>query len=369
MADKFLLSWDDSGKRLFESGNDRGVLYQIDDTGAYSNGEEWNGLTAVSSNAGGAEANELWADNIKYAVLRSAETYGGTIECYTYPDSFKQNNGEADLIEGIPGIVASGQKRKAFGFSFRTAIGNDIDGLDHGYKIHLVYNATVNPTEKGYQTINDSPDAITMSYEFETTPINGNTLDKPTAHIEIDTTKFTDSMGKAFIDKLEKTLYGNPATPDEPAKLPTPDELVDIYNSISPLTKLAVDFNISDSVDLFGKVASELQTGVSVTGNKISGTLHYIDDYSSAYGPGEDSGNYLVSHFAVPGETGVTFVAEVINGTSGPVTLDADGILISRITNKDTQSIKVIASKDSDSFETTYTLTGLKLDSATDGAG
>ena len=240
MADKnFLLSWDNTGERLFESGNDRGVLYQIDSqTGKYTNGEVWNGLTAVSSNAGGAEANELWADNIKYAVLRSAETYGGTIECYTYPDSFKQNNGEENLISGVAGIVASGQKRKAFGFSFRTNVGNDIDGLDHGYKIHLVYNATVTPAEKSYQTINDSPDAITMSYEFETTPVNGNTLDKPTAHIEIDTTKFTDAHGLAFVAALEQMLYGTPETTEGAgdavaAELPLPDDIISLYNSVN----------------------------------------------------------------------------------------------------------------------------------------
>lgn len=241
MADyNVLISWDGTGDRLFETGNDHGVIYQIDQTGKYTDGVAWNGLTAVSSNAGGAEANELWADNIKYAVLRSAETYGGTIECYTYPDSFKQNNGEANLITNVPGIVASGQGRKAFGFSFRTKIGNDIDGLDHGYKIHLVYNATVNPTEKGYQTVNDSPDAITMSFEFETTPISTNSLDKPTAHLEIDTTKFTGTKGEEFLQWLEQQLYGTPAdTTVDPAIeevtpwLPTPDEIVAAYNSIN----------------------------------------------------------------------------------------------------------------------------------------
>ena len=241
MADyNVLLSWDGTGDRLFETGNDRGVIYQIDKNGKYTDGEAWNGLTAVSSNAGGAEANELWADNIKYAVLRSAETYGGTIECYTYPDSFKQNNGEANLISNVPGIVASGQDRNAFGFSFRTKIGNDIKGLDYGYKIHLVYNATVNPTEKGYQTVNDSPDAITMSFEFETTPISSNSLDKPTAHLEIDTTKFTEGKGLEFLQWLEQQLYGTPAdTTVDPAVeevtpwLPTPDEIVAAYNSIN----------------------------------------------------------------------------------------------------------------------------------------
>lgn len=231
----FLIEWDKTGEHYFEAGTDRGVIYQIDSDGKYTDGEAWNGLTAVNSNPGGAEANELWADNIKYAVLRSAETYGGTIECYTYPDSFKQNNGEADLVAGVPGIVASGQKRKAFGFSYRTKVGNEVDGLDLGYKIHLVYNATTNPSEKAYSTINDSPDAITMSFEFETTPISAEgILEKPTAHIEIDTTKFTTDEGKAFITALETMLYGDSTDPTTPAQMPTPEELVDLYNQTNP---------------------------------------------------------------------------------------------------------------------------------------
>ena len=241
----FAIEWDKDGERYFEAGTDRGVLYQIDSTtGNYVDGEAWNGLTAVNSNPGGAEANELWADNMKYAVLRSAETYGGTIECYTYPDGFKQNNGEANLIENVPGIVASGQSRKAFGFSYRTKVGNDVDGLDHAYKIHLVYKATASPSEKAYQTINDSPDGITMSYEFETTPVGGtgpiaqggDGLAKPTAHIEIDTTQFTDAGGQAFIAALEACLYGVAGT-ENPisgvtggAAMPSPRQLIDLYN-------------------------------------------------------------------------------------------------------------------------------------------
>ena len=233
----FNLKWDKTAEHFFEAGTDRGVIYQIDAEGKYTDGEVWNGLTAVNSNPGGAEANELWADNIKYAVLRSAETYGGTIECYTYPDSFKQNNGEAELIAGVPGIVASGQKRKAFGFSYRTKVGNEVEGLDLGYKIHLVYNATTNPSEKAYQTLNDSPDAITMSFEFETTPISPedeSILEKPTAHIEIDTTRFDTTQGQDFIDALELMLYGDPTDPTTPAKMPTPDELVALYNNTNP---------------------------------------------------------------------------------------------------------------------------------------
>ena len=233
----FLIEWDKAGEHYFESGNDHGVLYQINAQGKYTDGVAWNGLTAVNSNPGGAEANELWADNIKYAVLRSAETYGGSIECYTYPDEFRQNNGEEELVKGI---VASGQTRKAFGFSYRTALGNEQDGLDHGYKIHLVYNATVTPSEKAYQTINDSPDAITMSFEFETTPISvdGTTLKKPTAHLEVKSTDFTTTAELSFLSWLEQTLYGTPETAvgagdAVAAQLPTPAEIVTKYNEIT----------------------------------------------------------------------------------------------------------------------------------------
>lgn len=222
----FLIEWDKTGEHYFESGTDHGVIYQIDSQGKYTNGEAWNGLTAVNSNPGGAEANELWADNIKYAVLRSAETYGGTIECYTYPDSFRQNNGEEELVKGI---VASGQKRKAFGLSYRTMIGNEQDGLDHGYKIHLVYNATTNPSEKAYQSINDSPDAMTMSFEFETTPINATSLNKPTAHLEVKSTDFTTADEISFLEWLEGTLYGDATAPSTPASMPTPDEIAAKY--------------------------------------------------------------------------------------------------------------------------------------------
>ena len=240
MADNvtYTIGWDAAGKRYFESGTDRGVLYQIKNN-AYTNGVAWNGLTAVNSTPGGAEANELWADNIKYAVLRSAETYGGTIECYTYPDEFKQNNGEESIVEGAVGIVASGQARKAFGLSYRTMVGNDVDGLDHGYKIHLVYNATASPSDKAYATINDSPDAITMSYEFETTPVavEGTGLKKPTAHIEIDTTRFTTPEGANFVKALELMLYGNPdevEAEDRVPSMPLPSELVTLYRQYFP---------------------------------------------------------------------------------------------------------------------------------------
>lgn len=239
MATNNLIEWDKVGEHFFESGNDHGVLYQIDNEGKYADGVAWNGLTAVNSTPGGAEANELWADNIKYAVLRSAETYGGTIECYTYPDEFKQNNGEESIISDLPGVVASGQSRKAFGFSYRTNIGNDLDGTDHSYKLHLVYNATVTPSERAYQTLNDSPDAITMSFEFETTPVSvkGTTLKKPTAHIEIDASKMKTETELAFLAAVEKNLYGFEDTEDPSSKiepwLPLPSDLVEIYNEVA----------------------------------------------------------------------------------------------------------------------------------------
>lgn len=214
------LTWDDTGKRQYETGTDRGVLYPFNsETSAYDKGVAWNGLSGVTESPGGAELTDIWADNIKYASLRSAETFGGTIEAYTYPDEFETCDGSEKLAEGV---VIGQQTRKTFGFSYRTKIGNDVTE-EAGYKIHLVYGATVNPSEKAYQSINDSPEAITMSWEFSTVPVPVSTLIdgkalKPTATIVIDTTK----LAAEKVAKVEKALYGDEMGE---AKLPLPDEI------------------------------------------------------------------------------------------------------------------------------------------------
>lgn len=211
------LVWDQTGDRLYETGVDHGVLYPMSDDGTYPKGVAWNGLTQVQETPDGAEPTDLWADNIKYLSLRSAETFGGTIEAYTYPDEWMECDGSK-----VPtaGVVVGQQPRKAFGMSYRTVLGNDVKTNDYGYKLHLIYNCTASPSERAYETINDSPDAITFSWEFESTPVNVTVLDdyKATSLITIDSTK----VDAAKLKTLEDTLYGQTGA----AKLPSPDEVL-----------------------------------------------------------------------------------------------------------------------------------------------
>lgn len=207
------LVWDQTGERFYETGVKNGVLY-VQENGAYPKGVAWNGLTAVTESPSGAEATALYADDIKYLNLYSAEEFGGTIEAYTYPEEFGVCNGEAELAAGV---TIGQQARKAFGLCYRTAIGNDTDGNDHGYKLHLVYGAMASPSEKGYATINDSPEAITFSWEFTTTPVSVDGF-KPTACITVDSTKVAPEKLAA----LEALLYGGES---QEAKLPLPDEV------------------------------------------------------------------------------------------------------------------------------------------------
>ena len=209
------IEWDKSGERLFETGVDRGVLYLPNSSGKYVGGVPWNGLTAVTESPSGAEATAIYADNIKYLSLLSAEEFGGTIEAYTYPDEFAACDGTA---EPVPGLKLGQQPRKRFGLAYRTVLGNDEELNDFGYKLHLVYGAQAQPSEKPYATINDSPEAITFSWEFTTNPIavEGH---KETSILTIDATK-VDSTKLAA---LETVLYGG--TEAEP-ELPSPDEVI-----------------------------------------------------------------------------------------------------------------------------------------------
>lgn len=217
--------WDNIGERFYETGVKNGVLYVYDnEQKKYGKGVAWNGLTAVTESPSGAEATALYADDIKYLNLMSNEEFGGTIEAYTYPDEFKPCNGEVDLI---PGLTIGAQGRKTFGFCYRTTLGNDTDGNDYGYKLHLVYGALAAVSEKSYATINDSPEAITFSWEFTTTPVevtvNGKTY-KPTACITIDSSKFATDENKTKLAALETALYGGEGEGNDPY-LPTPSEV------------------------------------------------------------------------------------------------------------------------------------------------
>lgn len=214
------LNWDQTSERLYETGVSKGVVYPQNERGEYPKGAAWNGLTAFTESPSGAEATALWADDIKYLSLMSVEEYGFTIEAYTYPDEFAECNGEAELAAGV---TIGQQKRKAFGFSCRTIVGNDVDNNDHGYKLHLCYGCLAAPSEKGYSTVNDSPEAITFSWEVSTTPVSVAGF-KPTACLTIDSTK----VDATKLAALEKILYGDATTE---ARLPLPDEVAEIFTA------------------------------------------------------------------------------------------------------------------------------------------
>ena len=213
------LVWDQTGERLYETGVKYGVLY-VQEGAAYPKGVAWNGLTAVTESPSGAEATALYADDIKYLNLMSAEEFGATIEAYTYPDEFMACDGSASLSEGV---YIGQQARKSFGLCYRTTIGNDVVNNDYGYKLHLIYGALASPSAKAYSTINDSPEAMTFSWEGSTTPVNV-TGHKPTACLTIDSTKVAPEKLAA----LEEILYGKEQA--EP-RLPLPDEVVQIMTA------------------------------------------------------------------------------------------------------------------------------------------
>lgn len=215
-----LLNWDAIGERIYETGVDHGVLYLLDSNGAYSSGYAWNGLTTVTESPSGAEPNAIYADNMKYLNIYSAEEFGATVEAYTYPDEFAQCDGSAELATGVS---LGQQDRKTFGMCYRTKIGNDVDGEAHGYKLHLMYGCRATPSERAYNTVNDSPEAIAFSWEISTTPVTVSGH-KATSLITIDSTK-ADATKLAA---LEAILYGTAASGNDEAvaaRLPLPDEI------------------------------------------------------------------------------------------------------------------------------------------------
>jgi len=214
------LEWDKVTERLYETGVSNGVYYKYTSAGAYDNGEAWNGLTGVTERPSGAESNPIYADNTKYLDLRSAEDFNATIEAYTYPDGFSASDGKSALMDGVN---IGQQKRAPFGFSYQTIIGNDTEYNDYGYTIHLIYGATASPSEKTRTTVNDSPEATAMSWEVSTVPVPVEGF-KPTAHLEIDSTKFTDAQMTA----IKNVLYG---TDEDDARMPFPAEVASILQA------------------------------------------------------------------------------------------------------------------------------------------
>lgn len=256
------LVWDQLGEHYYETGIDKGVLY-VYDNGAYGIGVPWNGLTGVTESPSGAEANAKYADNIKYLNLVSAEEFGGTIEAFTYPDEFGECDGSA---EPAPGVSIGQQNRKMFGLCYRTRLGNDVEADEYGYKLHLVYGALAAPSEKAYATINDTPEAITFSWAFTTTPhpVTGH---KPTAILTIDSTK----VGATELAELEDLLYGTASTD---AELPSPDEVINIFDgsAATVVTPTEPSFNA-----VTGAITIPTVTGVTYkradTGATVTGTV------------------------------------------------------------------------------------------------
>ena len=219
------IKWNETGTKTYETGVDRGVLYPMSSTGTYPMGVPWQGLTGVSESPSGAEVSPIYADNAKYLNLVSAEEFGASVEAYTYPDEFAECDGSA---EPTTGVVIGQQNRKTFGLSYRTLIGNDVENTEYGYKLHLVYGALAAPSEKSYQSVNDSPEAATFSWEISTTPV-AVTGFKPTATVVIDSTKVDAAKLAAF----EDIIYGKDAVGETPAvvaRLPLPNEVVTLLS-------------------------------------------------------------------------------------------------------------------------------------------
>lgn len=258
------LIWDKTGERLYETGVDHGVLYIPNNAGLYTDGVAWNGLTTVTESPSGAEANPIYADNIKYLNLISAEEFGATLEAYTYPEEFGQFDGTAAPVVGL---YVGQQARRSFGLSYRTRIGNDVDGSDYGYKLHLIYNAQAAPSEKAFATINDSPEAITFSWELTTTPIHAGDDLKPTAQLTIDSTKVDSDTLLA----LENALYGTAGT--DP-RLPLPDEVISMFSgTVTAVETSAPTYN--ETTDI-------------VTIPAVTGVIYSVDGTdvpSGPYGP------------------------------------------------------------------------------------
>lgn len=340
--------WDKTGERFYETGVDHAVLYPIDAEGLYNGGVAWNGITAINESPSGAEPNNLYADNIKYLVLVGAEDFGLTIEAYTYPDEWEQCDGSAEIA---PGVLAGQQNRKIFGLSYRTKLGNDVDGQDHGYKLHLVYGGLASPSERGYQTVNDSPEPINPSWEVTTTPVDVPGF-KPTARLIITSTK----VDPAKLAALETILYGSEEA--EP-RLPLPKEVIELLKADAVTVITAAE---SGDTTLFGKKVSDLQSNIVIGENAISGSLKHVTGYTEfSSKSSEQEGHYLALKFDVTPADAVTTV-ELVGGTKGPVTLDADKNIVLLIKSNTTQSIKVVSTKDGASVTKTYTLTGLTLE-------
>lgn len=334
------VEWDKLGERLYETGVDHVVLYQFMN-GKYTNGVAWNGVTSVTENKSGAEASPLYADNIKYLVLKSLEEYGVTVECYTYPKEFEQNNGMAELASGV---TIGQQTRATFGLSFRTLVGNDTEHENYGYKLHLVYGCDAAPSEESNATINDSPEAKTLSYEVSCTPVTM-TDGRSTCCVTIDS-KTSDA---AKLKALEDKLYGGEGVV---ASLPLPDEVAEIFNAETIAANVTAG---KPGKVYYGVTPSELQENIQIADTNITGTLKHQADYSG-FGGEEKEGYFVVLDFSTY-EPGTTVKTKIGNGTGTDFKdATADGFCVYKIDKSKTQTIIVQTGDDAKAVTTTYSL-------------
>lgn len=258
------IKWDKVGERFYETGVDRGVLYIPNAQGTYTKGYAWNGLVSVTESPSGAEATPQYADNIKYLNLVSAEEFGATVEAFTYPEEFAQCDGTASPV---PGLNIGQQTRRTFGLSYRTKIGNDLESTDYGYKLHLVYGALAAPTEKAYNTVNESPEAITFSWELSTTQVNVSGF-KPTAQLTLDSTKLTPSQ----MSDVEELLYG---TPGNNPQLPTPDQVIALLSGSGVLeVRPTKPTQVGDVITIPALAGVEYR----INGEIVTGSVTITDD-------------------------------------------------------------------------------------------
>ena len=288
------LIWDNAGERYYETGVKRGVLYPTKADGTYDKGVVWNGLSSVSESPSGAEANAIYADDQKYLELRSAEEFGATVEAYTYPDEFAVCDGSAEVASGV---MVGQQTRKRFGLCYRTILGNDTETDNYGYKLHLIYNAMAAPSERSYQTVNDSPEAITFSWEMTTTPIAVGDNYKPTASMIIDSTK----CDKTKLEQLEDVLYG---TKDSDARLPLPAEVISIMGGEATveisLNRANLKLNVGQTFTLKATTVPADQT------------VTFSSDADSYATVGENTGKVT----AVAAGTAVVTASMTVDGTA-----------------------------------------------------
>lgn len=349
------LVWDAIGERFYETGVDHGVLY----TSRFANYDvatPWNGLTAVTESPSGAEPTDLYADNIKYLTMRSAETYGATVECYTYPKEWAACNGEAELMDGV---TFGQQARETFGLAYRTVKGNDTQLNDYGYKLHLVYGCSASPSEKAYSTVNDSPEAVTFSFEISATPVSVDglisTAGKPmkaVASITLDST----ILGADAMKAIEDVLYGTETTDGH---LPLPAEIGEILAGVVEPTATAL--NGETEIGLGSKKASDLQKNVVIDNltNTITGQLLYVSDFSDFSSvAAEQKGNYLVLQVDSP-DPKATINVELTKN----VQLDSDRRIVIKITEATKKKpLKVIIHSGEKAYTTEYSISRLYLD-------